>query len=113
MPGWCSCTTRGSAPPIRRRRSQNAFGDRYIYSLCPSAPEVREYAVALCKDVTDNYPVIGRLARDAGLPSLRARLSPRIRADAAEPLARQPARPVFLRALRRRREGGGRRCDGR
>ncbi len=38
---------------------ENAFGDRYIYSLCPSAPEVREYAVALCKDVTDNYPVIG------------------------------------------------------
>jgi hypothetical protein len=37
----------------------NAFGDRYFYSLCPSAPEVREYAVALCKDVTDNYPVIG------------------------------------------------------
>ncbi len=38
---------------------QNAFGDRYFYSLCPSAPEVREYAVALCRDVTDNYPVIG------------------------------------------------------
>jgi hypothetical protein len=37
----------------------NAFGDRYIYSLCPSAPEVREYAVALCKDVTDHYPVAG------------------------------------------------------
>jgi hypothetical protein len=38
---------------------ENAFGDRYLYSLCPSAPEVREYAVALCKDITDNYPVIG------------------------------------------------------
>lgn len=38
---------------------ENAFGDRYVYSLCPSAPEVREYAVTLCKDVTDNYPVIG------------------------------------------------------
>jgi hypothetical protein len=37
----------------------NAFGDRYIYSLCPSAPEVREYAVALCRDVTGNYPVTG------------------------------------------------------
>jgi hypothetical protein len=37
----------------------NAFGDRYIYSLCPSAPSVREYAVALCKDVTDSYPVAG------------------------------------------------------
>ena len=38
---------------------ENAFGDRYVYSLCPSAPEAREYAVALCKDVTDNHPVIG------------------------------------------------------
>lgn len=38
---------------------ENAFGDRYVYSLCPSAPEVREYAVALCKDVTENYPVLG------------------------------------------------------
>jgi hypothetical protein len=38
---------------------ENAFGDRYVYSLCPSAPEVREYAVALCKDVTEGYPVIG------------------------------------------------------
>ena len=38
---------------------RNAFGDRYVYSLCPSAPDVREYAVALCKDVTDNYSVTG------------------------------------------------------
>jgi hypothetical protein len=37
----------------------NAFGDRYIYSLCPSAPDAREYAIALCRDVTDNYPVSG------------------------------------------------------
>jgi hypothetical protein len=37
----------------------NAFGDRYVYSLCPSAPEVREYVIALCKDVTDNYAVAG------------------------------------------------------
>ena len=37
----------------------NAFGDRYVYSLCPSSPAAREYAVALCKDVTDNYPVTG------------------------------------------------------
>jgi hypothetical protein len=37
----------------------NAFGDRYIYSLCPSAPDAREYAIALCKDVTDNYAVAG------------------------------------------------------
>jgi hypothetical protein len=38
---------------------RNAFGDGYVYSLCPSAPEAREYAVALCKDVTDNYAVRG------------------------------------------------------
>ncbi|NOZ33418.1 MAG: hypothetical protein GXP01_10255 [Alphaproteobacteria bacterium] len=37
----------------------NAFGDRYIYSLCPSAPEVADYAVALCVDVTQSYPVAG------------------------------------------------------
>jgi hypothetical protein len=38
---------------------ENAFGDRYLYSLCPSAPDAREYAVALCKDVTESYPVLG------------------------------------------------------
>lgn len=37
----------------------NAFGDPYFYNLCPSAPEARAYAVALAKDVTDNYPVRG------------------------------------------------------
>ena len=37
----------------------NAFGDRYVYSLCPSAPEARAYAVGLARDVTENYPVIG------------------------------------------------------
>ena len=38
---------------------ENVFGDRYVYSLCPAVPDVREYAVALCKDIADNYPVIG------------------------------------------------------
>jgi len=38
---------------------ENAFGDRYIYNLCPSAPAARAYAVALCGDVTDAYPVMG------------------------------------------------------
>ena len=37
----------------------NAFGDRYPYSLCPSAPDVRAYAVALASDVTESYPVAG------------------------------------------------------
>ncbi|MCP4384635.1 MAG: hypothetical protein GY798_25010, partial [Hyphomicrobiales bacterium] len=33
----------------------NAFGDRFIYSLCPAAPASREYALALCSDVTESY----------------------------------------------------------
>jgi hypothetical protein len=37
----------------------NAFGDRYVYSLCPSAPDARAYAVGLARDVTENYPVSG------------------------------------------------------
>jgi hypothetical protein len=37
----------------------NAFGDRYVYSLCPSAPEARAYAVGLARDVTETYPVSG------------------------------------------------------
>ena len=37
----------------------NAFGDRYVYSLCPSHPAARELAVALCRDVTERYPIIG------------------------------------------------------
>ncbi|MEO8667711.1 MAG: hypothetical protein ABI399_04290 [Bauldia sp.] len=38
---------------------ENAFGDRYVYALCPSAPAAREYAVALSADITANYPVLG------------------------------------------------------
>lgn len=38
---------------------RNAFGDPYYYNLCPSAPEVRQYAVALASDVTETYPVSG------------------------------------------------------
>lgn len=37
----------------------NAFGDRYIYNLCPSAPAAREYAVSLCRDLTEKYDVQG------------------------------------------------------
>ena len=37
----------------------NAFGDRYVYSLCPSAPEARAYAIGLARDVTESYPVSG------------------------------------------------------
>jgi hypothetical protein len=38
---------------------KNAFGDAYVYSLCPSAPAAREYASALCQDLTENYAVTG------------------------------------------------------
>jgi len=37
----------------------NAFGDRYVYSLCPSHPDARAYAVGLAHDVTETYPVMG------------------------------------------------------
>lgn len=37
----------------------NAFGDRYVYSLCPSNPAARELAISLCRDVTERYAVIG------------------------------------------------------
>jgi hypothetical protein len=37
----------------------NAFGDRYVYNLCPSAPEARAYALGLTRDVTENYLVSG------------------------------------------------------
>jgi hypothetical protein len=38
---------------------RNAFGDRYVYSLCPSSPDARQYAVALCRDVSESYPLTG------------------------------------------------------
>ena len=37
----------------------NAFGDRYVYSLSPSHPWARDYAVSLARDVTESYPVTG------------------------------------------------------
>ena len=49
------------------------------------------------------------LDRDPGLPALRPRLPPRIRADEAEPLVRQSSRPLLLRSLPGRRQGGGHR----
>ena len=37
----------------------NAFGDRYIYNLCPSSPHSRDYAIGLASDVSTNYPIVG------------------------------------------------------
>lgn len=50
---------------------ENALGDRFVYSLCPSNPAARELAVALCKDVTDRYAVMGLSIETPGfLPSV-------------------------------------------
>jgi hypothetical protein len=50
-------TRLGTAYP--RSTVANAFGDRYIYSLCPSAPEARAYAIGLALDVTESCSVVG------------------------------------------------------
>jgi hypothetical protein len=47
---------------------QNAFGDPYLYALCPSAPDAREYAIGLCKDVTESYAVEGVTVESIGFP---------------------------------------------
>ena len=36
---------------------RNAFGDGYVYSLCPAHPEVRQYALTLCQDLAGHYPI--------------------------------------------------------
>jgi hypothetical protein len=35
--------------------SRNAFGDPYVYSLCPAHPAVRDYVVNLCADLAHGY----------------------------------------------------------
>ncbi len=50
-------TLLGTAHP--EATAANAFGDRYIYSLCPSAPAARAYAIGLARDVTETYEVSG------------------------------------------------------
>ena len=54
----------------------NAFGDRYIYNLCPSAAEARAYAIGLARDVTRKLSGERRVFGDPGLPSVRAWLPP-------------------------------------
>jgi hypothetical protein len=46
----------------------NAFGDPYIYALCPSAPDSRAYGVGLAKDVSDNYNISGLSIESIGFP---------------------------------------------
>ena len=45
---------------------RNAFGDSYVHSLCPANPEVQDYAVALCADIADRYPVRGLVLEAPG-----------------------------------------------
>ena len=46
--------------------ARNAFGDPYWYSLCPAHPDVQDYAVALCADIADRYPVRGLVLETPG-----------------------------------------------
>ncbi len=38
---------------------ENAFGDRYVYSLCPSHPDARAYGIGLARDAADRAGVTG------------------------------------------------------
>jgi hypothetical protein len=39
--------------------TRNAFGDPYVYSLCPAHPAVRDYVVNLCADLANRYDLAG------------------------------------------------------
>ena len=45
---------------------KNAFGNGYVYNLCPAHPDVREYAVTLCKDLAQHYPINNMLLETPG-----------------------------------------------
>ena len=47
---------------------QNAFGDPYIYALCPSAPDARAYAIGLARDISENYQISGISVESIGFP---------------------------------------------
>lgn len=50
---------------------RNAFGDRFVYSLCPSSPDARTFAIALCRTVAASYPIDGlRIETPGFLPSV-------------------------------------------
>lgn len=57
--GWVVCchnTRLGTLHPDLTAR--NCFGDGYVYSLCPAHPEVREYVVALCRDLAERHELV-------------------------------------------------------
>jgi hypothetical protein len=83
---------------------KNAFGDSYIYNLCPSAPEARAYAIGLAQDVTQAYSVSGVSMETPGfLPCTR--VSSRIRAQSPQSLAGRSIGPMLLLALPERCKG--------
>ena len=45
---------------------KNAFGDSYVYSLCPSHPDVQQYGITLCKDIAQHYSVAQLLLETPG-----------------------------------------------
>ncbi len=45
---------------------RNAYGDPYVYSLCPAHEAVREYVVALCADLADAYELTGLVLETPG-----------------------------------------------
>jgi hypothetical protein len=44
---------------------RNAYGEAYAYALCPAHAEVREYALGLIRDVSEQYPDVAALALEA------------------------------------------------
>lgn len=45
---------------------KNAFGNGYVYSLCPAHPDVRHYAITLCRDLAAHYPIDNLLLETPG-----------------------------------------------
>ena len=45
---------------------RTAWGDPLYYSLCPSQPAVREFAVKLCADLAASYPLAGVILETPG-----------------------------------------------
>jgi hypothetical protein len=45
---------------------RNAYGDPYIYNLCPAHEAVRDYVVALCADLADRYELTGLVLETPG-----------------------------------------------
>lgn len=45
---------------------RNAWGDGYVYSLCPAHPAVRDHAVGLCADIADSLDVESLLLETPG-----------------------------------------------